>query len=261
MHRETRQTPLERYAAEASHLIPLPAQPYDTSAIVYRSVNADGFIAYRQNLYAVPCRYIGSIVPVRLTELELVVYSPQIEEIVRHTLAPRGSSGQRIGRHQPHENPQARYALLEQRFTELGPVPRRFFEGLVSRQRQGKHQAQHVLALLAGYERHDWLAALERAIRFGAFSLAAVERILAATARPKSILASLAEQERQHLDPLLRDNPVAPRPTTEYQHMLRPEDSSDGPPLDHDAPQRQPPAERSTERSDTDSPPASGASA
>jgi hypothetical protein len=48
-------------------------------------------------------------------------------------------------------------------------------------ERQGKYQAQHVLALLASYERSDWLAALERAVRFGAYSRAAVERILAAT--------------------------------------------------------------------------------
>jgi hypothetical protein len=146
--------------------------------------------------------------------------------------------------------------LLEQRFTELGPLARRFFDGLVNRQRQGKHQAQHVLALLAGYERHDWLAALERALRFGAFSLTAVERILAATARPKSVLAGLADQERQHLDPLLRDNPVTPRPTTEYQRMLNPEDN-DGPPIDNNA-QHEQSTERSSERCDADAPPASG---
>ncbi len=89
----------------------------------------------------------------------------------------------------------------------------------------------HVLARLARHDRGDWLATLERAVRFfGAYSLAAVERILAATAQPRSILACLAEQERQHLEPYLRDDPVAARPTADYQHLLTPETSSDAPP-------------------------------
>ena len=120
--------------------------------------------------------------------------------------------------------------MLEQRFDALGPAARRFLEGLLAQQRQGKHQAQHVLALLASYDRHDWLAALERAVRFGAYSLAAVERILASTAQPRSILATLAEQERQHLEAYLRDDPVAVRPTADYQHLLTSEIASDAAP-------------------------------
>jgi len=120
--------------------------------------------------------------------------------------------------------------VLAERFHTLGPAARRFLDGLLAKQRQGKYQAQHVLALLAGYERADWLAALERAVRFGAYSLAAVERILAATAKPRGILACLAEQERQHLEPYLRDDPVAARPTADYQHLLTPESCSNAPP-------------------------------
>jgi transposase len=240
-HGETRQTPLERYAAEAPALIPLPAQPYDTACVLYRSVNAEGFIAYRQNFYAVPWSYLGCLVPVRITEHEVVVYSPSVAEVARHALLPRTCTGQRqVGScHAARADSGERLAVLTERFRALGPAAGRFLDGLLARARQGKHQAEHVLVLLAGYERQDWLAALERAVRFGAYSLAAVERILAATARPRSILASLAEQERQHLDPLLRDDPVAPRPTAAYQHLLTPEACTDGPPSPnarHDAP-------------------------
>jgi transposase len=232
-HPETKQTPLERYAEEKPHLIPLPAAAYDTACVLYRSVSAEGFIAYRQNFYAVPWCYIGCLLPVRVTEHEVLVYSPSIEEIARHALLPRGLTGQRqIGVSHPEPVPaRERFAVLQERFQELGPAARRFLDGLVARQRQGKYQAQQVLALLAGYDRSDWLAALERAVRFGAYSLAAVERILAATAKPKSILASLADQERQHLDPLLRDDPVAVRPTAAYQPLLTPEVGSDGSPF------------------------------
>jgi transposase len=232
VHAETKQTPRERYAAEKAHLLALPAQPYDTAVVLYRSVNAEGFIAYRQNFYAVPWCYIGRLLPIRVTEQEVLVYSPTVEEVARHALLPRTRSGQRQvgslhpGRADAHE----RLAVLAQRFHALGPAARRFFDGLLAKQRQGKFQAQHVLALLASYERPDWLAAVARAVCFGAYSLAAVERILAATAKPKSILASLAEQERQHLEPCLRNDPVVPRPTADYQHLLTPEAGSDAPP-------------------------------
>jgi transposase len=232
LHGETKQTHLQRYAAEKAHLIALPAQPYDTALVLYRSVNAEGFIAYRQNFYAVPWCYIGRLLPMRVTEHEVLVYSPTVEEVARHALLPRTRTGQRqVGSlHPARADANERFAVLEERFHELGPTARRFLDGLVAKQRQGKYQAQHVLALLASYDRPDWLAALERAVRFGAYSLAAVERILAATAKPKSILASLVEQERQHLEPCLRNDPVAPRPTADYQHLLTPEASSDGPP-------------------------------
>jgi transposase len=232
LHGETKQTPLERYAAEKAHLLPMPTQPYDTALVLYRSVNAEGLIAYRQNWYAAPWCYIGQLLPVRITEHEVVIYNPSVEEVIRHALLPRTVSGQRQGcaSHPGRADVKERLAVLEQRFQEAGPAARRFLDGLLAKRRQGKCQAQHVLALLANYERSDWLAALERATRFGAYSLAAVERILAANAKPKTILACLAEQERQHLEPHLRDDPVAARPTADYQHLLTPEACNHGPP-------------------------------
>jgi hypothetical protein len=113
---------------------------------------------------------------------------------------------------------------LRQRFHELGPVAVQFLDGLLAKQAQGKLQAQQLLALLAHYRRDDWLKALERAVRFGAFSLAAVRRILAAQAQPKPLLDELADLQREALDPLLREDMIGPRPTSDYQHLLSPEE-------------------------------------
>src|SRR3954447_16200842 len=60
----------------------------------------------------------------------------------------------------------------------------------------------------------------ERAVHFGAFSLAAMRRILAATAKPKPFLDELAELYKDALDPSLRAEPIVPRPTSAYQHLL-----------------------------------------
>jgi hypothetical protein len=82
---------------------------------------------------------------------------------------------------------------------------------------------------VAHYQRDDVRAALERAVRFGAFSLAAVRRILAATAKPKPLLDELADQHRDALDPSLRDEAIGPRPTSDYQYLLFPEEADETP--------------------------------
>ena len=178
--REAKQTPLQLHEQERPHLIPLPAQAYDVSPVVYRTVNVEGLVSYCQNGYSVPWRYIGSVLPVRITEKELIVYGPHVEEIARHALLPAKVTGQRVvlKEHRPVEDARRRQAQLEERFAELGEPGRRFLEGLLQVQRYGKDQAQRVLALLGTYARADLIAALERAVRYGAYSHAAVERIL-----------------------------------------------------------------------------------
>ena len=165
------------------------------------------------------------MLPVRITEKELIVYGPQVEEIARHALLPATVTGQRVvlKEHRPVEDARRRQAQLEERFAELGEPGRRFLEGLFQVQRYGKDQAQRVLALLGTYARADLIAALERAVRYGAYSHAAVERILSAQARPKTILEALAEEERRQLPPWLGEDLVSPRPTSGYQYLCESE--------------------------------------
>jgi len=228
VHRETKRRPLDLHAEERPHLLPLPQKPYDTAAVVHRTVSSEGWISYRQNAYSVPWQHIGRVLPVRITEDEVIIYSPNIEEITRHRLFPRTITQQRsiLPAHLPGEDLRRKHAILKERFAELGTVASRFLEGLVTDQRCGKDQAHKVLALLGTYTRDDLLAALERAVRFRAFSLSAVERILAVKARPRTPLASLGDEERDHLRPLLEDRPVQPRPTAEYQSLF-PEEPPD----------------------------------
>jgi hypothetical protein len=152
-----------------------------------------------------------------------------LEEIARHPLASSTQNGvrQTLKSHHPQSDPGERQRLLRQRYGELGPLAVQFLDGLFAKQLQGKLQAQQLLALVAHYRRDDVLAAFERAIRFGAFSLAAIRRILAATAKPRPLLEELADLHRESLDPSLREEPIGPRPTSDYQHLLLPEESAD----------------------------------
>jgi transposase len=227
--RDFRETPLQRHQRERTQLLPLPACDFDTALVVYRHVNVEGFITHRLNFYSVPWSYIGQVLPVRVTASEVIIYSTGLDEIGRHPLLASTQIGvrQALKSHHPAADPLQRAQLLRQRFSELGSVAVQFLDGLLAKQVQGKLQAQQLLALVAHYQRDDVRAALERAVRFGAYSLAAVRRILAACARPKALLEELAELQRDALDPRLRDEAVGPRPTSDYQHLLLPEEPCD----------------------------------
>jgi transposase len=227
--RDFRETPRERHQRELPELLPLPACDFDTALVVYRHVNVEGFVTHRQNGYSVPWSHIGEVLPVRITADEVIIYSTGLDEIARHRLLPGTVTGarQQLKSHHPAADPAERVVLLRQRFRELGPVAEQFLDGLLAKQIQGKLQAQQLLALVTHYQREDVCAALEHALRFGAFSLAAVRRILAARARPKPLLEEWAELHREALDPRLRQEPIGPRPTSAYQALLLPKEPCD----------------------------------
>ena len=220
-HDTTRRPPLEMWEEEREHLIPLPEHPYDTAEVLYRTVGPEWHIPYKQNFYSVSYLRIGQTLPVRITDKEIIVYSPELREITRHELAPPGSN-QKLTKpeHQPGRDDKQRQELLATRFAELGLDGPAFFEELVRTRRYGKDEASRMLGLLATYAAKDLAAALSRARRYRAFSLTAVERILSAQAQPKSVLDSLAAEAIPHLTALVADDPVPPRSTAEYLPLL-----------------------------------------
>ena len=222
VHKTTQRTPLDLYQEELPHLLPLPEKPYDTAEVVYRTVNPEGFISYLQNFYSVPWQRIGQLLPVRITESEVIVYDPDIREIARHPRLPASAAGNYSTHHEHRPGPDLRrkQELLRQRFEELGTEAVSFFDQLIRNRRFGKDEAVRILGLLSTYHQHDLVAAFERALRYRAFSFPAVERILGASAQPRSALESIDNQARHHLVELLRENPVPPRPTGDYQPLL-----------------------------------------
>jgi transposase len=226
VHRETKRRPIDLYQEELPHLLSPPEQPYDTAEVLYRTVNVEGCVAYRQNFYSVPWQRIGEVLPLRVTEDELIVYGPDIVEIARHELLPRATTGKKctIKSHLPGSDVRHKHEVLKQRFEELGPQGGFFFEELVKSRRYGKDEAQRILALLSTYRRDDLSAALERASRYRAFSLSVVERILAAQAQPRPGLDALEAETRERLRQV-SDDPVPPRTTAEYQKLLESEET------------------------------------
>ena len=230
-HRQTRRRPIDLHAEELPHLIPLPERPYEVAEMVYRTVDAEGFISYGQNRYSAPWQYLGQVLPVRITDEAVTIYSPRLERLARHVRFPRTERlrQSRQPEHLPPRDLVRRREILRARFAELGSVAGRFLEGLLAAQRCGWDHAQKVLTLLGIYRREDLLAALERAVRYGAYSAKSIERILAVQARPKTCWDRMMEEEPSHLGELLSDDPTPPRPATDYQHLLFEESHHDEP--------------------------------
>lgn len=224
VHRGTGKRPLDLHAEEQPHLIPLPAAPYEVAEVVYRTVDAEGYVSHGQNRYSVPWdkTHPGQVLPVKITAEEVIVYNLHLSELTRHARFHPSVTHQQQQKpeHQPPRDIESRRQLARGQFQELGESAVAFLEGLLRTQRRGWEQARKVLACLRDYRREDLRAALERATRFGAFSLGAVERILAVQARPKTSYEHLVDRTKDHLRELLGDDPSPPRSTAEYQQFL-----------------------------------------
>src|SRR5262249_44775061 len=221
-HKEIKTRPIDRFEEEKPHLLSLPARPYDTAQVLYRTVNSEGHVMYRQNFYSVPWQRIGQLLPLRITEKELIVYGPDVREIARHPLYASGTAGEKheLPEHAPGRDHHQKYELLREVFAEWGAEGAFFLDELVRTRRCGKNEAARVLGLLATYHREDLARALERATRYRAYSWSAVERILAAQARPRSVWESLEAEAQEQLDEIFRQSPLSVRSTAEYQSLL-----------------------------------------
>jgi transposase len=254
-HRGTRKRPIDAHAEEQPFLLPLPAHHYDTAQVIYRVVDAEGCITYAHNQYSVPWRLMGQVLPIRITQTKLLIYNRTIRLAAEHALL-QGQTGQRRidPAHRPPSNQQQQLKLLRERFAELGEVASRFLEGLLAKQRCGKHQAKRVLALLQSYHREDTLAAMERAVRYHAYSLSSLERILAHQATPKASWQSLSDRQQEAIRGLTEADSVDARSSTAYQYLLFEENDSDDPEKQedrNDTSQADPPAPGDTECPDS----------
>ena len=229
-HRRTKKRPVDAHAEELPDLMPLPEHDYDTARVVYRLVDVEGFIVYEGNQYSVPWQLVGQVLPARITETELIVYDCHIRQVASHALILGQTGKQQVD---PHHRPPKDYARqleeLRQRFGGLGEVASRFLEGLLKKQRCGKHQAQRVLALIQGYHRHDVVQAMERAIRYHAYSLSSLERILNMQATPKASWQIISEGQQDTLRRLTSESDsIEARSSAQYQYLLFEENDSDG---------------------------------
>ena len=224
-HKQTRRPPLEMFEAEErDHLVPLPAHPYDPARVVYRLCTIDGFIAWEGSRYAVPYDYVTDILPVRITQHELLVYAPDLHLVVRHELAARDAhqdvDPQGLHRRWQHHTAAADVDQLRTAFGQMGQASADYFERLATTApRQLTFRARQILLLRERYATDDLDAALAHALAYGAFEHGAAERILGARAKPRRLDEYVAEHAVQRLQQRLGACTTEPRDLAEYDRL------------------------------------------
>lgn len=222
-HRRTGEAPIERFARETDHLHPLPAHAYDTAEVGYRVVDRERLVSWDGTPYTVPPEYVLDLVVVRATEREVIVYGHDFEVIARHERAPRGhlepvqDPAHFVKKRAPGHDLDA----LVQRMAELGEAGAAFAKGVCERQRT---RGVHLAAVLAHKERYaldDLVAALERAVRYRAFSAHTVTRILETIASPRVLPDTLASASMERLRRDLAHTDVPPRAMSDFARAIR----------------------------------------
>ena len=218
-----KRTALERFAEERDHLVALPRHPYDTARVVYRVCGIDGFVAWGGNHYAVPYDHVTDILPVRITQRELFVYAADLRCIARHELGPRGA-GLKLDPAGLHPAPQRRSPIdldqLHIAFGNIGNGAAEFFRLMsLGAPRVWSAQARQILLLRERYATDEVDRALGHAAAFGALDHAAVGRILAARALPRTLDEYVAEDTARRLEHTLGHARTMPRDLTEYDRL------------------------------------------
>ncbi len=201
LHETTRRKPLELFMEqEKMHLTPLPAHPYDSSEVVLRVCRMDGFLEHETNLYSVPYKYVADILTIKAAEREVFIYSPHLELIATHEREPFGAR-KKVEDPGHRNSAKVRYGLepVKERFLEIGDAAEVFVAGLKARYpRNCGFHARYILQLKERYHADDINRALAHAEKYRAFDAKAIERILSATAKERT-LESVRNDAARHI--------------------------------------------------------------
>ena len=160
------------------------------------------------------------MLPVRILEDQLEIYNPSIERVATHPLARGRNEKLRQESHRPPRDHQEQLAILQEKYTQWGQVALEYFDGILRKCRNGRHEAQRILSLLYGYPKKDGLAAMQRGIEYHAYGYQSLERILAYFGTPKANWELLSQREQEALQRITESTRVEARSSKEYQRLI-----------------------------------------
>ncbi len=221
LHETTGRPPLELFIEkEQSALTPLPLHPYDCAEVALRVCDIEGYIEFETNRYPVPYEHVADILTMKATEHEIIIYSPELDLIVRHERAPAGARISRDGA-AIHRGKTIRYGLepVREQFLQLGEDAGDFLRGLqkISSKNPGFH-ARYILHLKERYLSDDINLALRHACRYHAYDCKAIERILAAKSTTRTLESIRNERAAKQLQAALPK--INQRPLADYSILL-----------------------------------------
>jgi transposase len=189
------------FEQELSALTPLPLHSYDCAEVALRVCDLEGYIEFETNRYPVPYEHVADILTMKATEHEILIYSPELDLIVRHERGPAGARLSPDGA-SVHGAKTIRYGLepVREQFLKLGDDADEFLRGLqLTHLKNPGFQARYILHLKERYHSDDINRALAHACRYHAYDCKAIERILTAKSTPRTLESIRNEQASEQL--------------------------------------------------------------
>lgn len=215
-HRETGQTPEERFRCEC--LGPLPALTPDYRDTTDALVHKDLRLSFDGNRYCVPPRYVGRKLTIKADSSSLTVYD-QHREIVRY--ARCWQRNQTFGAERfekelfAHMAAAQRSAAQQRLVALLGPTTEDYLRRLADTDRSLTRQVRELLALVRDYGPDAVAAALEKAHAARAFGADYIANILGQQQARRQIQPPL-----QLKDPALNQLATDPLSLAQYDAFI-----------------------------------------
>ena len=177
--REFDATPLERFAEEKPHLVPLPLHIPEVYQLHRRTVDAYSCVTLDRVKYPVPPAYIGRDVLVRET-LERIVVVDGHREVAVHAKKRKGAPGvEETPTASPPRRARQAYLIEEPKLLALGGSMAPYLEAL-KKERGARYvwSLRKLFQLLCQYPAGDLLAAVKTAHEHRVLDVRRVETIL-----------------------------------------------------------------------------------
>ncbi len=186
-HGTTKKRPIDLYTEEHPYLQRLPVNHFDTSLITQKVVNQESCILWDGYQYVVPQKYMFEQCPIRITEEQMVIYSPMGEQIACHTLAEKGRKERYVGH---HKKPRKKHTLVISdvilRLEAFGPGMSEYLEQVKRYNPESwRNHLRSLLALRVNYRTEDILAAVHRANKYKVFKARTIEGFLKNNSDPR----------------------------------------------------------------------------
>jgi transposase len=187
IHGTTKERPIDMYAREHPFLQTLPTHHYDTSLVTHQVVNQESCVGWKGYQYVVPQKYMYQVCPVRITDDQLVVYSPDGEQIATHPLAKQGQKGRYVGALQKKVR-KLSLAISDviSRLEEFSPEMSEYLDQVKRHKPTSwKHHLKRLLSLKVNYRVDDIMVAVRRAQEYKVFETGTIESFLENNSEPR----------------------------------------------------------------------------
>jgi transposase len=213
-HPRTQRLIAQMLEEERPFLRPLPAHPYDTREILIRLVDTCALVQYQTNFYRVPDKHIGELVYVCADHTHLQILDRGVHQLAEHERLPDGA-GIKPTEPDPHRRRYDLMLLLE-RLGAWGEIAQSFGQRLRQNKRYPGAELSYILGLQLTWSAQDIVQALSHAMSYDAYDARAIERILEARFKPRTLQDQIADCARSRIREVMQDNPVQQRPLSHY---------------------------------------------